>query len=601
MKQRHLGLYKYLIIYFGLSFENIIYFIKQKLGMSMRRLKQKANDLLQHIFYFDRPWDMEQDLKPVEMEHIDWSFKTEDEEWTYMLNRMEYLIDLCLYSRISMEQKYNDKINYLINDWIEKNNLEDYHHRTLDTGVRLLSWSFVLSENMKANTKIINSINKQVTYLTNNYRLKDDLSNWGLFQSIGVLSCSEYLDSSSIKWWRAKLFTQLDLQITNDGSHWENSIMYHNQILGGLCRLHDANKNLNLIKWIDKLALYTYKTCKPNYHQISQNDSDDTDVSGLLAYAYFITKNDTYKFKLIDEELKVLCMAENVINPKLKDVSKLYKNAGLSVYRKNCTYMSAHNQPYGSSHSHLMWGHVNFYCDGDILIDPGRFTYVDNWIRKELKSITSHNCVFNKDKYHENIINSWDSDVNGYAISTEKYNIDNIDVTIMNYSIDNQVNTRYTILLDDQLLIFDRVCQKSGNVIEANFIFAPDIYVEDLMIKSKKYRIIHNYEKYKHKKQLFSPKYNELDETTKINFTTNENELFYYQGLVKLNSAFNQVYSDDNSKAFRIQSKYIDYIIYLCPIEIKIGAKVKNVCNYSVYGQLMIINQSTGKKHSIKL
>lgn len=567
----------------------------------MNKLEKKANDLLQNIFYFDRPWDMEQDLRPIQMEEIDWSFKTEDSEWTYMLNRMEYLIDLSLYSRISMERKYRNKVNNLINDWIEKNDLEDDYHRTLDTGVRLLSWSLVLNENVKANPEIINSINEQVKYLLDNYRLKDDLSNWGLLQSIGVLSCSEYLDGTSIEWWTEKLFTQLDLQITDDGSHWENSIMYHNQILNGLCRLQDANKQLCLSKYIDKLALYTYETCKPNYHQVEQNDSDDTNVSGLLAYAYSITKNDTYKFELIDKQLKASCMAENVINPKLKDVNKSYENAGLSVYRKNDTYMSAHNQPYGSSHSHLMWGHVNFYSGGDILIDPGRYTYLDNCARKELKSIRSHNCVYNKNQYHENIIDSWDSDVNGYAISTEKYNHENIGVTIMNYSVDDQINTRYAIALDDQLLIFDRVCKKSDDIVEANFIFAPDVELDDLTIKSKDYQIIHNYANYNHKKQLYSPKYNQLEETIKISFTTNKNELFYYQGLLKLNTEFNQVYSDENSKAFSIKSKMMDYIIYLCPIEIKIGTKVKNVCNCSVYGRLMIIDRITGKKHSIKL
>lgn len=567
----------------------------------MNKLEKKSNDLLQNIFYFDRPWDMEQDLRPIQMKEIEWSFKTEDSEWTYMLNRMEYLIDLTLYSLISSEIKYSDKVNCLIDDWIEKNNLEDDHHRTLDTGVRLMSWSFVLSENVKTNTKIMNSINEQVKYLMNNYRLKDDLSNWGLLQSIGVLSCSEYLDNNSIEWWSEKLFKQLDLQITDDGSHWENSIMYHNQILNGLCRLQDSNNKLDLIKYIDKLALYTYETCKPNYHQVEQNDSDDTDVSGLLAYAYSITKNDIYKFELIDKKLKVLCMAENVINAKLKNVSKLYENAGLSVYRKNSTYMSAHNQPYGSSHSHLMWGHVNFYSDGDLLIDPGRYTYLNKCTRKELKSIRSHNCVYNKNQYRENIINSWDSDVNGYAISTEKYNRENIDVTIMNYSIGNKVNTRYVIVLNDQLFIFDRVCKENDDTVEANLIFASEIEFDDLKLKGKEYEVIHNYLTYSCKKQMYSPKYNQLEDTSKLQFESNQDELIYYQGLIKSGIQFKQIYSDLNSKAFNIKSECMDYIVYICPIEIKIGTKVKNVCDYSVYGRLMIVDKITGKKHSIKL
>ncbi len=567
----------------------------------MSILEKKANDLLQNIFYFDRPWDMEQDLRPIQMESIDWSFKKKDSEWTYMLNRMEYIVDLSIYALISKNKKYSDKVEDLISDWIDKNNLNDDYHRTLDTGIRLLTWSFVLNKNVNPSPKIIKSIKEQVKYLMNNYRLKDDLSNWGLLQSIGVLSCSEYLEINVINWWIEKLFIQLNLQITDEGSHWENSIMYHNQILNGLCRLQDITNNLELVEYIDRLALYTYKTCKPNYHQVQQNDSDDTDVSGLLGYAYSITQNDTYKFELIDKRLNVLCMNENVIKPKLEKVVKLYEIAGMSVYRKDSIYMSAHNQPYGSSHSHLMWGHVNFFSDGNILIDPGRNTYLDNNVRKELKSIKSHNCVYNINRYRENIINSWDSNVNSYAISTEKYSNKNIDVTIMNYSVNEQNNTRYVIVINEQLLIFDKVAKGCNDLVEANLIFSPEINFDGLILKSRDYQVIHNYKEYNYEKQIYSPRYNQLEETTKLCFKSSQDEIIYYQGLLKLNCEFNQVYSDENSKAFNIKSEVMDYIIYLCPIEIKIGTKVKSVCDYSVYGRLMIIDRSTGEKYSIKL
>lgn len=568
----------------------------------MRKLEKKANDLLNNIFYFDRPWDMEQDLTAIEMKIIDWGYQMEDPEWTYMLNRMEYIVDVSVYALISEQSKYIVKVEELIMDWIAQNiALEQTYHRTLDTGLRLLSWSFALKNLYISNDHIADSIKTQVIYLQKHYRLKDDLSNWGLLQSIGVLACSEYLDQKMIEWWTEKLYLQLELQINDDGFHWENSILYHNQILLGLCRLQDVNKNLKLKSYIDDLAISTYRSCKPNYHQIQQNDSDDTDVSGLLAYAYTITHNEHYQFDLLDSRLGVLCLSNNVIKPKLKDVTKFFKNSGLSVVRNENLFMSAHNHPYGSSHSHLMWGHVNFYSSGDILIDPGRYTYVDTDIRKQLKSIESHNCAFNQSIYKENIQNSWDTIVNAYPISTEKYNKENIDVTIINYSVNDMINTRYVILIGKQLLIFDRVKQYENEVIEANLVFDYNVKFNDLSLTNRNYKIVHNYQSWSKLEQKYSPKYNELKEVSKLKFISPDQKIINYLCLIEKAYNMSQIYIDDTSVAYRLESKEDSYIIYLCPIEIKVGTKVKSVYGHSLYGKLIIINEETGMKYNVKI
>ncbi len=568
----------------------------------MRYLKRKANDLLNNTFYFDRPWDMEQDITKVVMQEIDWGYQRGDPEWTYMLNRMEYLIDLSVYAKISNSGEYATKVEALMLDWISSNDvLKQNYHRTLDTGIRLLSWSYGL-ENLTLNSQpIIDSINEQVSYLKLNYRLKDDLSNWGLLQSIGVLSCSKYLEQEMIDWWMEKLNLQLNLQITNDGFHWEHSILYHNQILLGLCRLQDINANVKLQPYIDCLAISTYETCKPNYHQVQQNDSDDTDVSGLLAFAYKLTHNEMYRFELKDSRLDILCLEENVIKPRLKNHNKLYKDSGLSIVRKDDMYLSAHNHPYGSSHSHLMWGHVNFYSDRDILIDPGRYTYVDDETRRKLKSIEVHNCAVNKSIYQEDIKNSWDTSVNAYSVSTEKFTDDDIDVTTINYSMGGRTTTRYVVLINKQLLIFDKIKQIENEIIESNLVFDPHVKLNGLILENRDYKIEHNYQRYCKIEVPNSKKYNQLESTSKLRFQSTKNELVYYQSLIEKSCKLNEIALDANSVAYRLYTNNSSYIIYICPIEVKIGTKVKRIADYSLYGQLVIVNENTGKIYQVKI
>ena len=53
---------------------------------------KQADELLQQVFTFDKPWDMERCKIPYSFEKMDWNVqRNDDEEWCFMLNRMDYL------------------------------------------------------------------------------------------------------------------------------------------------------------------------------------------------------------------------------------------------------------------------------------------------------------------------------------------------------------------------------------------------------------------------------------------------------------------------------------------------------------------------------
>ena len=58
---------------------------------------KKAEELMKQVFTFDKPWDMERCNVPYQFEKIDWNAqRNDDEEWCFMLNRMDYLNYLML-------------------------------------------------------------------------------------------------------------------------------------------------------------------------------------------------------------------------------------------------------------------------------------------------------------------------------------------------------------------------------------------------------------------------------------------------------------------------------------------------------------------------
>ena len=80
---------------------------------------QRAEELMQQTFIFDKPWDMERCLTPYRLAPLDWNAqRNDDEEWCFMLNRMDYLDYLILASLLSHEIKYAEQAKHYILDWI---------------------------------------------------------------------------------------------------------------------------------------------------------------------------------------------------------------------------------------------------------------------------------------------------------------------------------------------------------------------------------------------------------------------------------------------------------------------------------------------------
>ncbi len=511
---------------------------------------------------------------------------------------MDFLIDIAVAYRETQNVKYKKAIIDFINLWIEDNieNLEV--HRTIDTGIRILNWIETLDFIGECYTdKMICALNIQVKMLHERYRLKDDLSNWGLFQTIGVLANKNYLDDNKqIEFWNEKLKLQLEMQINEEGFHWENSIMYQNQILLALCRLYRLDNNIDISKQIKVLAKSSNALMKHNNHQVMQNDSDDTDVAGLLKFASELVGNLQLGKRSNDDISKIYCKKsnENAVN----ELLECYPKTGLFVKKNSSLYLSMHNHAYGSSHSHFMPCHINFTLEEDILIDPGRYSYQNVKERCQLKSIRSHNSPVMKNVISEEILNSWDSKTNIQRNDINCKLMDDIVYAKASYTCDGYLIIRRLIEIDSNLIVIDqypRECVK-----EVNLVLGPKIILLEDLKFLKKFQIKHNYPEEKIEKTLYSENYNELLQTNKLRLTDNSKELLKYFAIINYKSKLKQR-EINNYIVYDFQTKDRDLSICLLEKDIEIGSKIEIISGERIYGKLVIIDNKNNKKYKVEI
>ncbi len=565
----------------------------------MEKIIYRANKAILGHFIFNRTWDMERDKRIIKNLPIDWKLiPYEDEEWNYVLNRMDFLIDIAVAYRESKDIKYKKAIINFIELWIE-NNIEDLEsHRTIDTGIRILNWIEALSFVEESYTnKMIDALNKQIEMLYDRYRLKDDLSNWGLFQTIGVLANKKFIhDYKQIKFWEEKLKLQLDIQINEEGFHWENSIMYQNQILLALCRLYRLDKSIDISKQIRVLAEASNALMKPNYHQVMQNDSDNTDISGLLKFASELIGNLNLGKISEDDISKIYCEKPN--EDSSNELLECYPLTGLFVKKNSSMYLSMHNHAYGSSHSHIMPCHINYSIKEDILIDPGRYTYQNIKERYKLKSIRSHNSPIMNNIIKEKIYNSWDTKTNIQRNDINYKLLNNIVYSRASYLCGGYLIVRRIIEIDSNLIVIDQYPIESEK--EINLVLGHKINIGKDLRFLENLQIKHNYLKEKKEKTIYSEHYNELLETDKLKLWDDSRELIKYFAIID-NSCKLKERRINNYIVYDFQTKHQNLSICLLEKDVEIGSKIEVISGKKIYGRLVIIDNKRNKIYKIEI
>ena len=150
-------------------------------------------------------------------------------------------------------------------------------------------------------------------------------------------------------------------------------------------------------------------------------DSDDIDARDLIAEGAVLFKDGRLKFLahgvLLEDNFWNFSWEEKAFYDGLEarepeeaswaltDSGNYFLRDGLGA---DSDYLRFHCGCMGSGHGHGDQLHVDYFSHGeDILVDAGRYTYVDNDIRKRLKEPAAHNTVCIDGENFCECVDSW--------------------------------------------------------------------------------------------------------------------------------------------------------------------------------------------------
>lgn len=237
-------------------------------------------------------------------------------------------------------------------------------------------------------------------------------------------------------WAWEELAKQLELQVLEDGSHWEQSAMYHVEVLNACSRLalhveHAREAGMQvpaeaeaalrhggwLMEAIRKMTRHVLYSAAPDHCQPAQCDSDVTDIRDVMVRSAVILEGERSA-----DFCPGMCRYVGGVRPDMDSAWQL----GISGIRRyealepaaperrslNCEdsgnifvrsgwgedahYTWMKSGALGSGHGHADLTHVSLYYRGQpFLSDSGRYTYrEEDPLRVALKAPQAHNvCV----------------------------------------------------------------------------------------------------------------------------------------------------------------------------------------------------------------
>lgn len=414
----------------------------------------RADEVMRDTYTFSKTWDMERCRVPFTLAEYDWNVvNNDDEEWCFMLNRMDYLEDLAIASLVTGDAAYAEKAARLMGSWVDAHPrmVPELSTRTLDTGIRIRAMVGVLPALDALGAlpdellgRVVSSVRDQVSYLRERYLGKYETSNWGSIQTLSVLTVLAMLGADEgdedWRWAWERAESQMRAQVYPDGIDWEQSTMYHVEVLlYSLRALHvlgECGREVpaGLLDAASRLARGLGVQMLPDGTIDAQGDSDRCVVRGLLALCAGVLGDGALAEASGRSELDPCdlfafgCGVEDALRacPRGKRLPLVFDgvDSGLFVARSswdadaNLTVFSS--GPLGSGHGHSDNLHVSaVYCGCPVLVDSGRFTYrEDSPVRPELKGPRAHSVPLIDGDSNCRPLGSWGYEDFAYPLKT---------------------------------------------------------------------------------------------------------------------------------------------------------------------------------------
>lgn len=405
-----------------------------------------ADKFCRHEFLFNTEHDLEQlDDAVCYGEKIRWDYNPGgDPEYVWQFNRHRYFITLGQAYQLTGDEKYAECYAEMLKDWILTNPLTEERKlttwRILEAGFRGEYWTkaFAYFKDSPAVTDELVTLFEECLHVHARYLISMHspyrlISNWGVIENHGLFEIALTLPESETTQEYIRTATEhleklARMAVMPDGVEWEQSPMYHNEVLKcylDVILLADRN-GIALPETIrdctKRMARANLIWQKPDHHEFMMGDSDDFDISPALCRAAYAFSDGTLKsgaYERVDFESAWELGIEGIrayealpvktpefTSAALSDTGNYYFRSG---WGRNANLMHLHCGTIGAGHGHSDQLHIDLVANGeDVLTDGGRYTYVFGEKRCEYKDPTMHNTVTVDGKLFTVCKDSWE-------------------------------------------------------------------------------------------------------------------------------------------------------------------------------------------------
>lgn len=486
-------------------------YVTKRFPKDVKEIIALADQIARDEFVFTLRWDMEKTSKPVSFpDAIDWLYQPgDDPEFIYAFNRMRFWVTLGQAYLLTGNEAYARTFVRQAESWIHTVKREDPASakawRTIEAGIRMENWMKAIryfqgspaltDEFLDLFSRSIREHMRFIMGVWNSYNL---LSNWGVMANHGLFMASSLLvqDEETRKATMValhRLWQELSVQVYDDGVQWEQSAMYHNEVL------HDYQDVL----WVaEKLGIPLASEFKDRVHKMARaaaawqkpdgteplsGDSDRIDQRDLMEKAAVIFSDPALRAKgeahlcfdaFWDVGLKGARSYEKLARASSRASLSVLSDAGQVYYQKQGTYLRFKAGTLGAGHGHADQLHLDLFAQGeDVLVDAGRYTYVPKPDRYAFKDSSAHNLVTVDRKNSYVCEDSWTYSKMSKAYGLrwkEKDGLCLFQAGHLGYIRDGVFISRSVIVLSPvRLVIVDRLYGDKPHEMEARFHFHP--------------------------------------------------------------------------------------------------------------------------------
>lgn len=401
-----------------------------------------ADDAVRGSFLFDLPWDMEQTSEAVTFTgEIDWQYLPQDDpEFIFQFNRHRFWICLGQAYALTKDETYARCFAEQLLSWLKANPLTEQNKhttwRTIEAGIRGEHWTKAIGyfADSPSLTEPVWAAFEQGLRIHGDYLLHhhspfSDKSNWGVIENHGLFDIGawlgerEYMDTAL-----DNLERELAIQIMDDGVHWEQSPLYHNEVLRCILEVLRVGSQQkltlppSLAEAARAMCLANLAWIKPDGTQPVNGDSDRTDLRDVLTPAACLLGEPRFKaagYQRLDFESvwelgpDAAITYEQMETVVPADCFQVLAHSGnwclRSGWEAEADYLHVVCGSLGGGHGHMDKLHLDLCIGGeDVLIDSGRYTYVDGKLRRYLKSAAAHNVPLIDGAEYTQCTGSWD-------------------------------------------------------------------------------------------------------------------------------------------------------------------------------------------------